>query len=380
MKKLAAGLLAGAILAGGVAAATSAADALITKSYLDGDYTRSIVEQAGTKADTGLKKAYDDAAARLGELSDSYLSQAAALAGQGGGYAANFTEQRFKRGDVLTLNTGSGVMLLAGSAAVSFDAGGVVDVTEGTEVPSGGSLLARHRYLAAENTALKVTVTSDTAVLAPEGFYGVLPSTETDYNALAGALKDMGLFKGADTAYGSGYNLENTPTRIEGLIMFLRLIGEEGNALAYPEPCPFVDVPEWCRNYVSYAYAKGYAKGVGADSAELYFNPLGTISSGEYITFVLRALGYRDSGEAPDFSWDTALFKALEFQCINAQEYKLLTEAPFLRAQVVYVSYYALDAGMKSGGTLLEHLAATGALNAAQAQAVRSAVTVRRIS
>lgn len=382
MKKLAAGLLAGVILVGGVAVAagTSADQTLITQAYLNDRFIPSVVQQAGEKADTGLGKVYDSAAARLKALSDAYLAQAGGLAGQGIGYAEGFTEQRFKRGDVLTLNTGSSVLLLAGSAAVSFERGGVVDVSEGLELASGGALAPNHRYLAAEDTVCKVTVTSDTAVLALEGFYSLAESTATDYNALAGALKSMGLFKGADTAYGSGYDLEKVPTRIEGLIMFLRLIGEEGNALAYTEPCPFVDVPDWCRSYVSYAYAMGYAKGVGADSTELYFNPMGRISAGEYTTFVLRSLDYRDSGEAPDFSWDSALMKALEFKCINAQEHQLLTQAPFLRAQVVYLSYYALDAGMKSGGTLLEHLSATGALDMVQVQSVRSTVTVQRIS
>lgn len=194
---------------------------------------------------------------------------------------------------------GSSGMLLAGSATISYTSGGVVDMTTAADVASGTAMTAQHRYLAAENTMCQLTITSDTAVLAPQGFYSVTKSDATDYNELANALKEMGLFKGGDTAYGDGLMLENAPTRIEGLIMFLRLLGEEEAALAVTDPCPFVDVPEWCQNYVTYAYAKGYTKGVGADSPELYFAPYVTITAGEYMTFVLRALGYQDSGDNP---------------------------------------------------------------------------------
>lgn len=55
----------------------------------------------------------------------------------------------------------------------------------------------------------------------------------------------MGLFQGSGTAYGSGYDLERVPTRIEGLVLFLRLIGEEKAALAYGGENPFTDVPAW---------------------------------------------------------------------------------------------------------------------------------------
>ena len=71
-----------------------------------------------------------------------------------------------------------------------------------------------------------------------------------DYNALADALKQMGLFQGTGTAYGSGYDLEQAPTRIVGLVMFLRLIGEEGAALSSTAANPFADTPAWCDRYV----------------------------------------------------------------------------------------------------------------------------------
>ena len=382
MRRIAAALLAMLLLAGcvaAVAAGGSASDPLLTRSYLTNTYIPDTVKQADEEIQKGLNGVYESALAKLKAQAELYQARADALAGEGGGYAASFTEQRFKRGDVITLDTGSSGMLLAGSAAISYTSGGVVDMTTAADVASGTAMAARHRYLAAEDTLCRLTITSDTAVLAPQGLYSVAGSDATDYNELAYALKEMGLFKGGDTAYGDGLMLENAPTRIEGLIMFLRLLGEEAAALAVTDPCPFVDVPAWCQSYVTYAYAKGYTKGVGADSPELYFAPYVTITAGEYMTFVLRALGYRDSGDNPDFQWDSALLRSLELGCITDGEYKLLVEEPFLRAQVAYVSYYALDARMKSGGTLLSHLSSAGTLDAAKVKTVRDGVVTERI-
>lgn len=286
-----------------------------------------------------------------------------------------WTDFRFKKGDIVRLGTGTSFLLLAGEAQVS-SSGAVVDATAGREVTDGTALLPRHHYLAAEKTAASVTITSDTAVLSLEGSYLLSPSAQTDYNMLADAMKTMGLFRGSDTGYGSGYDLEKSPTRIQGLIMFLRLIGEEGAALSSSASCPFSDVPAWCRQYVAYAYEKGYTKGVSLTE----FGPSLELRATEYLTFVLRALGYSDSGENADFTWDTALLEALRLGVLTAREHKQLTEQPFLRAQVVYVSYYALDARLKSTGkSLYTTLVSSGVLDDAVAGPARAAVSTVRI-
>lgn len=380
MKKLAALLLAALILVGGyaaVAAGGSSSDPLISQSYITNTYIPGAVKQASDRIDTATGKTYDSALARLKAQADLHLAKAGALSG-GGGHAATFAEQRFKRGDVLTVDTGSELMLLAGTATLAYDGGAVIDVTSGTTVPSGTAMINQRRYMAAENTTCRATITSDTAVLAPQGYYAITTSSEMDYNQLAGALKTMGLFKGTGTSYGGGYDLELTPTRIEGLVLFLRLVGEEKAALAYVGDSPFVDVPDWGRQYVSYAYYKGYTKGVDVD-LEL-FGSYNTISSGEYLTFVLRALGYQDSGANPDFSWDTALSRAQELGCITAGEKVLLDPAkPFLRAQVAYLSYYSLSANRKAGGSLQSYLISNGALSQSVVSTANATVTVKRI-
>ena len=387
MKKPAVILLAAAVLVSGAAAyAASALDgeSLITQSYLTNTYRPAVEKQVTQRLAEGTEAVYQSALNALNQAHSAYLAQAGSGSSSGnagtGSYASALTDLRFKEGDVVTLSTGSGGMLLAGSATVSFTGSAVVDVTAGQTAPSGGALALRHRYLAAENTTAQVTITSDTAVLSVEGAYSVAPSSSVDYNALADALFDMGLFQGSGTAYGSGYDLENPTTRIMGVVMFLRLIGEEQAALSSTAVNPFVDTPDWCDRYVAYAFEKGYTNGVGEDaSGKLYFAPDRPISADEYVTLLLRALGYSDSGAAPDFTWDTAVSKAVSWGVLTSGEQAMLAGSDFLRAQVVYLSYFALNAPGKDGGVLLDRTVASGGLDRNRLEGIMASVTVPRL-
>lgn len=383
MKKALAFLLIGVALLGcGVVYASggSVADPLITLNYLNQTYIPSAVAQAGDRINTQTQKTYDAAQLQLKTKHQSYMAQ---LGGSdsGEGYVAGLSDQRYKQGDAISLPVGSGVMVLAGKATVSYSSGAVVDVTEGKTVSSGTLLTAMHHYLVGENTTAVVSITSETAVVSLEGSVSLSPSIATDYNALADALKEMQLFAGTGTGYGSGYDLEKIPTRIEGLIMFLRLIGEEKAAQAYTGAAPFADLPDWCTHYVAYAYSKGYTAGVGPGAGgQQMFAPSRPIGAEEYLTFVMRALGYRDSGETLDFTWQTVLLRAKELGVITAGESSLLSSSTLLRAHVVYLSYYSLDAQYKEGGSLLEHLNAIGIMDAAAVNAIRAQVAVTRIA
>lgn len=351
----------------------TATDPLISKRHADGAFTTQTVTKAEARIAKGHDTLYEAALAKV----TAQRAATAALLGGEGTYNAAFADMRLKKGDVVQVSTGSGFLLLAGEAAVSYPTGAVVDVSGGA-VRSQGLLSPGKRYLVAENTTASVTVTSPTAVLSLEGHYAVTASAATDYNALAGALKTLGLLKGSDTGYGAGYDLELPPTRIQGLIMFLRMLGEEDEALATAAVHPFQDVPAWCRPYVAYAYDKGYTKGV--DSAAMLFGTDGLMAAADFMTFVLRALGYAEGGAAPDFTWSTALDSAQRLGVITAGEHQLLKEQTFLRAQTVYVSYFALDAAYKgSGDTLLDRLISGGTLDRVIAESVRNGVAVSRI-
>lgn len=145
-------------------------------------------------------------------------------------------------GDCLTGSIGTSVLVLAGNVQVNVSSGTVVDVSAGTTVSSGATLSTGHRYMAAEDTMAQFVVTGKTAVVDYQGPYALSYSGETDYNAMASALKTLHLFQGSLTGYGQGYDLEAAPTRLQALIMFIRVLGEEEQALAWSGTTPFTDI------------------------------------------------------------------------------------------------------------------------------------------
>lgn len=312
------------------AAAGDASDPLASLSYLSGVFSN--------KVDAAVDARLDSAAGLLPQGGGSF---------EAAGSAASWAERRLKRDDIIQAATGDGVLLLAGSGQVSYSSGAVVDVTEGTVLPSGGSLAVRHRYLVAEDTAANFVVTSKTAVADWQGGCTFLESTSTDYNAMAAALKAMHLFQGSATGYGQGFDLEAVPTRLQALIMFIRVLGEESEALAWSGTCPFNDVQPGSNGakYVGYAYEKGYTNGYGSE-----FRPYSPVNARQYTEFLLRALGY---SSAANTDLSTALDRARSAGLLTEGEAELLRRDAFLRADLVYVSYYALEVPVSGAGVTL---------------------------
>ena len=228
-------LLAGVVFAAG----GDSSDPLISLSYLQGTFRDKVDKSVDSKLDTSDKAAYAQAESAL------RATIAAAEANAGGNVADTFTEKRLRQGDILSGATGLQAVVLAGNVNVQFSSGAVVDVTTGSEVQSGAALTANHRYLVAEDTSAQFTVAGKTAVVMYCGPYAIVTSSAVDYPAMASSLKTLGLFRGSDTAYGEGFDLEKAPTRMEALIMLIRLLGEEKEALACTAPFPFTDIPDW---------------------------------------------------------------------------------------------------------------------------------------
>ena len=169
-------------------------------------------------------------------------------------------------------------------------------------------------------------------------------------------LYNLGLFLGSGTnADGTpNFALDRAPTRAEAVTILVRLLGGEDAALAGSWTTPFTDVPAWAQPYVGYAYTKGYTNGVGTT----IFGASSDVTTAQFLTFLLRALGYRDG---VDFSWTDpwALTDQLK---VTHGEYNADTET-FLRADAVIVSASALYAPVKSSDTtLLQTLLDSGAI------------------
>lgn len=338
-------LLISALMVSALAAGGSD-DSLVSLSYLTDVFTKSVDQKVEEKLDAS------DAL-----LSGSTAETASAI-------SKNWAEARLKFQDVLLGTTGTSVMVLAGSAEVSFPSGTVVDVTTGTAVASGTALAANHRYMVAEDTSALFQITSKTAVVDYQGTYSFSYSDAVDYNAIAAALKTMHLFKGSFTGYGQGYDLEVAPTRLQALIMFIRVLGEEDEALSYTGSHPFTDIAKGTQadKYVGYAYAKGYTNGYSATT----FRPSQAIPANQYVEFILRAMGYSSSANT---TVSDALERALSGGILTEGEYAMLKTGTFLRADLVYVSYYALDTPMAQGGqTLRDVLLERGVFTAAESR------------
>ena len=110
MKRLAVGLLALVILIGCAAvyaADTGTGESLVTQGYLNDTYIPDVLRQAETRIAEQTKTVYDSVLADLNARHSGYLARA----GGEQSYAASITDFRFKRGDVVSLPAGSGLLL-----------------------------------------------------------------------------------------------------------------------------------------------------------------------------------------------------------------------------------------------------------------------------
>ncbi len=140
-------------------------------------------------------------------------------------------------------------------------------------------------------------------------------------------LKEIGVFKGSE----AGFELERAPTRLEGLIMLLRLMGLEDEALnSKISASVFSDVPEWGVPYTNYAYRHDLTNGIG----NMRFGSFEPLEANAYSTFVLRALGYDDS--IGDFNYSNAADFLSELLPFNIES------KGFFRGDVASISYYSM--------------------------------------
>lgn len=179
-------------------------------------------------------------------------------------------------------------------------------------------------------------------------------SQEGLYLKEAEALKPIGVFQGTD----EGFELDREPTRLEGLIMLIRMLGKEEEAqLLKDEPGYFTDIPEWGIGYGNYAYKNGLALGVG----EGLYDAIEPMNAQAYMTLMLRALGYDDS--KGDFKYSKSLEFANQQKIINSEDLLELKSEVFLRDHVAKVTMLTLKSNLKDKDiTLLEQLVIEGVI------------------
>ena len=176
----------------------------------------------------------------------------------------------------------------------------------------------------------------------------------TEAEDAAGALYALGLFRGTGTdAEGAPtFELGRALTRSEAVTMLVRLLGRENEALGGTWETPFTDVEAWAEPYVGLAYENGLTTGTG----ETAFGGGERVTAAQYITFILRALGYDDA--SGDFAWDRAWELSDELG-ITGGEYGAANSASFTRGDAALISLSALSQTLKgSETTLLERIEA----------------------
>lgn len=376
---LSASVLSAPILGGG------ASDPLITKSYLNATILPGMetaltgtISQGfsltGNPILVSITKTYNDNLARLapGELAKTLSVPAAArLRAITSTYHSSIaTILTLSSGDRVSGAAGTQFILLSGSAKVGGPSGSVMlNITNGKTVAVGGALAANNSYLLSEKGDAYL-VASSAAAVAVCGKYRVTPafSYKQQNVDMAFALSQMNLLAGT----GSGFKLDRKAMRSEGLVMMLNFMGLAKEASKATGSIPFTDVHEWMKPYVVYAYKNGLTAGTSSTK----FSPDALMSANEYVTFLLRAIGYQDGGK--DFTWDTAVTKAKNLGIYTAGEYTYLTASPFVRDKMVYASFYMLNAQTKSSGKLLDLLISQNVTTREQAEAAMSRISRTR--
>ncbi|MBQ8526009.1 MAG: S-layer homology domain-containing protein [Clostridia bacterium] len=171
-----------------------------------------------------------------------------------------------------------------------------------------------------------------------------------EYKSEADALNRLGLFKGTE----NGYELERLFTRAEGATMLVRLMGMEEEALSKSYSNVFDDMENhWAQSYVMYCYENNITKGTG-DAA---FSPENEMTAAEYLTLVLRALGYENAEP------ENAHHAAAALLLASSGELRDIMQIGFTRDKMVHVSYRALKVKNTDDIMLIETLADSGAVD-----------------
>ncbi len=172
----------------------------------------------------------------------------------------------------------------------------------------------------------------------------------------ADTLYDLGLFRGTD----KGFELDRGLTREEAATVLVRLLGEEEAAdeASYDEVFEDVSSDSWSFPYVMYCYENDITKGTGKDT----FSPKASISVEEFVTLVMRLLGYSDTEP------ETALEECIYVNLINSEIARELEESEeFVRDDMVYIVYRSLMTQNSDGEILADVLADKGVISKKEA-------------
>ncbi len=153
---------------------------------------------------------------------------------------------------------------------------------------------------------------------------------------IADDLHKQGLLSGVaiDSEGNPMDGLDSHLTRQQAATLLVKLMGAEEEAINSTWENDFADVEKWAKPFVGYAYANKITSGMRAD----YFGAMENISASQYITFILKYLGYSAKS---DFSWDQSWELSDTLGITNGQ-YNSSNDTSFLRADAIRITYATL--------------------------------------
>ncbi len=278
-------------------------DSLVSLSYITDIFIPDTVKQGSQQAEDTLRATYDAAKEDLDDVNGELMEQAT---GSRGSYSTDLHPREVRNGDILTVETGAGVLMYVGSARVTHD-GAFIDVTDGVEVPSGGELVSGHRYLVGEDTLADVVIHSGLARLGVQGSYELdsvggtdVPFTDLGsddwYYEAVGYVYNAGLFAGVGE---DRFAPHLTMDRAMLMTAFYRLAGSPEREMEQAA-ASFADVPEsaWYYKFVRWAATQEITAGIGDNK----FGPNVQLTREQVVTllysFATRYMGKTMDGRA----------------------------------------------------------------------------------
>ncbi len=182
-------------------------------------------------------------------------------------------------------------------------------------------------------------------------------------------LKELGVFSGTD----NGFELDREPTRLEGVIMLIRMLGYTDSDInkMKSSDCPFTDVPDWAKKYVVLAYKEKLTSGIGGNK----FGSDMKLTMRDYSTFMLKALNV----PSDKYNWNNADVTISSFTTILPNESYVKTgynknthTGKFTRGDLALFSHKVLESaygGTNNNGenmTLAKHLMNNGKISNAK--------------
>ncbi len=172
------------------------------------------------------------------------------------------------------------------------------------------------------------------------------------YQSEAEAMSALGLLKGT----GNGLDLESSLTRLQGAVLAIRLQGKETTALSMTDAEvnsalsnveDILSIPGWGKKYAAYSLVNGIISGVSKSAAgKIKFSAVDPLSGRQFITMVLRSMGYTSSDV-----YATCTTRSVDVGMLTSvQANAFATKKQLIRDDSAGIMYGAVKKGIASNG------------------------------